>query len=196
FVGIAYDAGGVASGPMTATFVLAFAQGAATSIETADVLVDGFGVIAMVAMAPVFSLMVLGLIFKYMKKSTPVEPAPSPIEEEEIYKPSTLQHCLIAIADRGFGDQIVEVARNFGASGATIFHVRRYFDDKQAMLALMDVERPEEQEIIFLITDYNISEDVAACLVNHEELGQNANLTIYITYTDCNLNNFDQKLVK
>ena len=51
FVGIAYDAGGVASGPMTATFVLAFAQGAASSIETANVLVDGFGVIAMVAMA-------------------------------------------------------------------------------------------------------------------------------------------------
>src|SRR5699024_10953864 len=85
-------------------FCFSFAQGAATSIETADVLVDGFGVIAMVAMAPVFSLMVLGLIFKYRKKSTPVKPAPSPIEEEEIYKPSTLQHCLIAIADRGFGD--------------------------------------------------------------------------------------------
>jgi len=55
FVGIAYDAGGVASGPMTATFVLALAQGAATSIETANVLVDGFGVIAMVATAPVLS---------------------------------------------------------------------------------------------------------------------------------------------
>ena len=54
FVGIAYDTGGVASGPMTATFVLAFAQGAATIIDTANVLVDGFGVIAMVAMAPVF----------------------------------------------------------------------------------------------------------------------------------------------
>ena len=41
FVGIAYDAGGVASGPMTATFILAFAQGAASATETADVLVDG-----------------------------------------------------------------------------------------------------------------------------------------------------------
>ncbi|NLL00174.1 MAG: DUF1538 domain-containing protein, partial [Clostridiales bacterium] len=67
FVGIAYDAGGVASGPMTATFVLAFAQGAATSIETANVLVDGFGVIAMVAMAPVLSIMILGTIFQRKK---------------------------------------------------------------------------------------------------------------------------------
>jgi len=64
FVGIAFDAGGVASGPMTATFVLAFAQGAASAIPSADVLVDGFGVIAMVAMMPLVTLQLLGLIFK------------------------------------------------------------------------------------------------------------------------------------
>ncbi|MDN6731323.1 MAG: DUF1538 domain-containing protein, partial [Atopostipes suicloacalis] len=64
FVGIAYDAGGVASGPMTATFVLAFAQGAANVIPTADVLVDGFGVIAMVAMMPLVAIQILGLIFQ------------------------------------------------------------------------------------------------------------------------------------
>jgi len=64
FVGIAFDAGGVASGPMTATFVLAFAQGAANAIPTANVLVDGFGVIAMVAMMPLVALQLLGLIFK------------------------------------------------------------------------------------------------------------------------------------
>ena len=64
FVGIAYDSGGVASGPMTATFVLAFAQGAADAIPTANVLIDGFGVIAMVAMTPLIAIQVLGLIFK------------------------------------------------------------------------------------------------------------------------------------
>ncbi|HHY41803.1 MAG TPA: DUF1538 domain-containing protein [Thermoanaerobacterales bacterium] len=64
FVGIAYDAGGVASGPMTATFVLAFAQGAANAIPTADVMVDGFGVIAMIAMMPLVAIQILGLIFK------------------------------------------------------------------------------------------------------------------------------------
>lgn len=64
FVGIAYDSGGVASGPMTATFVLAFAQGAATVIPTANVMIDGFGVIAMVAMMPLVAIQILGLIFK------------------------------------------------------------------------------------------------------------------------------------
>ena len=64
FVGIAYDSGGVASGPMTATFVLAFAQGASAAIPTANILVDGFGVIAMVAMTPLVAIQILGLIFK------------------------------------------------------------------------------------------------------------------------------------
>ena len=64
FVGIAYDSGGVASGPMTATFVLAFAQGAANAIPTANVMVDGFGVIAMVAMMPLVAIQILGLIYK------------------------------------------------------------------------------------------------------------------------------------
>ncbi len=64
FVGIAYDSGGVASGPMTATFILALAQGAAGVIPTADVMVDGFGVIAMVAMMPLVAIQLLGLIFK------------------------------------------------------------------------------------------------------------------------------------
>ena len=68
FVGIAYDSGGVASGPMTATFVLAFAQGAATVIPTANVLIDGFGVIAMVAMMPLVAIQLLGLIFKVQAK--------------------------------------------------------------------------------------------------------------------------------
>lgn len=68
FVGIAFDSGGVASGPMTATFILAFAQGAAEAIESANVLIDGFGIIAMVAMTPLIALQILGFIFKLKSK--------------------------------------------------------------------------------------------------------------------------------
>ncbi|MCR6545176.1 DUF1538 domain-containing protein [Dehalobacterium formicoaceticum] len=64
FVGIAFDSGGVASGPMTATFILAFAQGVAEAVEGADVLREGFGVISMVALTPLITLQILGLIFK------------------------------------------------------------------------------------------------------------------------------------
>ena len=63
FVGIAFDSGGVASGPMTATFILAFSQGVAGATQGADVLADGFGMIAMVAMTPIIALQALGLLF-------------------------------------------------------------------------------------------------------------------------------------
>lgn len=64
FVGIAFDSGGVASGPMTTTFVLAFAQGAAECIEGANVMTDGFGIIALVAMTPLIALQLLGFIYR------------------------------------------------------------------------------------------------------------------------------------
>lgn len=68
FVGMAFDSGGVASGPMTATFVLAFAQGVAEATEGANVLVDGFGIIAMVAMTPIIALQILGVVYKVKSK--------------------------------------------------------------------------------------------------------------------------------
>ena len=72
FVGIAFDSGGVASGPMTATFVLAFAQGASEAIEHSNMLTDSFGVISMVAMTPLIALQVLGLIYKLKSKKSGV----------------------------------------------------------------------------------------------------------------------------
>ncbi|HOO25350.1 MAG TPA: DUF1538 domain-containing protein [Clostridiales bacterium] len=68
FVGVAFDSGGVASGPMTATFILAFSQGVADMTPTAEVLADGFGIIAMVAMMPIISLQLLGLVYLYKSK--------------------------------------------------------------------------------------------------------------------------------
>ncbi|MGE5613609.1 MAG: DUF1538 domain-containing protein [Bacillota bacterium] len=68
FVGIAFDSGGVASGPMTATFILAYAHGAAEAIEGANVMIDGFGVIALVATTPLIALQILGFIFKMKSK--------------------------------------------------------------------------------------------------------------------------------
>ncbi len=68
YVGIAFDSGGVASGPMTVTFILAFAQGVADFIPSADVLTDAFGMIALVAMTPIITLQILGLIVKLKYK--------------------------------------------------------------------------------------------------------------------------------
>ncbi len=64
FVGIAFDSGGVATGPMTATFVLAMTIGLAGAIEGRDPLTEGFGMVAFVAMAPILSVLVLGLLYR------------------------------------------------------------------------------------------------------------------------------------
>lgn len=64
FVGMAFDAGGVASGPMTATFSLAFVQGIAAQVPTADVVTDGFGMIAIVAMMPIVAIELLGALYQ------------------------------------------------------------------------------------------------------------------------------------
>ncbi len=64
FVGIAFDAGGVATGPMTATFILAFTNGVADAAVDASILIDGFGMIATVALTPIITMQLLGLAFK------------------------------------------------------------------------------------------------------------------------------------
>lgn len=62
FVAAAFDAGGVATGPMTVTFVMAVVLGAAGALEGRDPVVDGFGLIALVALAPILAVMILGLL--------------------------------------------------------------------------------------------------------------------------------------
>ncbi len=63
FTSIAFDSGGVASGPMTATFLLPFAVGACVAVG-GDVANDAFGVVAMVAMTPLIAIQILGLVYK------------------------------------------------------------------------------------------------------------------------------------
>ncbi|MBO5057459.1 MAG: DUF1538 domain-containing protein [Lachnospiraceae bacterium] len=63
FTAIAFDSGGVASGPMTATFLLPFAMGACSAVG-GNIVTDAFGVVAMVAMTPLITIQVLGLIYR------------------------------------------------------------------------------------------------------------------------------------
>ncbi len=72
FVGIAFDAGGVATGPMISSIVMAFVHGIANTQSSADILIDGFGMVALVALMPVITIQILGLIFKLkMQRSVP-----------------------------------------------------------------------------------------------------------------------------
>ena len=68
YTAIAFDSGGVASGPMTATFMLQFFMGASTA-SGGSVLRDAFGVVAMVAMMPLISIQAMGLVYDRKAKN-------------------------------------------------------------------------------------------------------------------------------
>lgn len=65
FVSIAVDAGGVATGPLANTFLLALALGASASSGDRNPLLDGLGMVALIALAPVISVMTLGLLVSW-----------------------------------------------------------------------------------------------------------------------------------
>ena len=75
FVGIAFDSGGVASGPMTSTFLLPLCIGACESLGN-NVMMDAFGVIALVALTPLIAIQLMGVSYKLklMKLRNTVEP--------------------------------------------------------------------------------------------------------------------------
>ena len=61
YTAIAFDSGGVASGPLTSGFILPLAIGACCVLQgDAKVMADGFGVVAMVAMTPLITIQLLG----------------------------------------------------------------------------------------------------------------------------------------
>ena len=66
FTSIAYDSGGVASGAMTSTFLLAFSVGVCYGVNgnTESIMTDAFGTVAMVAMTPLIAIQILGIVYK------------------------------------------------------------------------------------------------------------------------------------
>ena len=77
YTAIAFDSGGVASGPMTAAFLLPLAQGACVALG-GNIVTDAFGVVAMVAMTPLITIQVMGRYSKLAeKKKTAAVPTPA-----------------------------------------------------------------------------------------------------------------------
>ncbi len=77
YTAIAFDSGGVASGPMTAAFLLPLAQGACSAVG-GNIVTDAFGVVAMVAMTPLITIQLLGMLSQRKKHSQKSIPAQQP----------------------------------------------------------------------------------------------------------------------
>ena len=76
FTSVAFDSGGVASGPMTATFLLPFALGACEAVG-GNLVTDAFGVVAMVAMTPLVTIQLLGVSYQRKLNRAKVPAAPA-----------------------------------------------------------------------------------------------------------------------
>ena len=80
FVGIAFDSGGVASGPMTTTFLLPLSIGACEAVG-GNLMTDAFGVVALVALTPLIAIQLMGILYQYKLRT---EDKVAVVEETEI----------------------------------------------------------------------------------------------------------------
>ena len=84
FTGVAFDSGGVASGPMTATFLSPLAMGACEAVG-GNMLTDAFGIVAMVAMTPLVTIQLLGLRDHLRRHARPLPARQAPVDDRVIY---------------------------------------------------------------------------------------------------------------
>ena len=84
FVGIAFDSGGVASGPMTSTFLLPLSIGVCQAVG-GDLMTDAFGVVALVALTPLIAIQLMGLVYqiKTGKQTKYVDPVSTLPEDSD-----------------------------------------------------------------------------------------------------------------
>ncbi len=86
FVGIAFDSGGVASGPMTTTFLLPLSIGVCQAVD-GNIMTDAFGVVALVALTPLVAIQIMGLVYQIKTRQAetiPAEPVPVSIDSDDI----------------------------------------------------------------------------------------------------------------
>ena len=98
FTAIAFDSGGVASGPMTATFLLPFSMGACEALG-GNVVTDAFGVVAMVAMTPLITIQILGLIYQIQEQ----------MKEKQVSKDYTSIKVCVENLDNVDNQEIIEL---------------------------------------------------------------------------------------
>lgn len=80
FIGIAFDSGGVASGPMTSTFLLPLSIGVCEALGS-NLMTDAFGVVALVALTPLIAIQLMGLVYK-LKTAKRTQTVPAAIADD------------------------------------------------------------------------------------------------------------------
>ncbi|HCM11876.1 MAG TPA: hypothetical protein DHW85_01660, partial [Lachnospiraceae bacterium] len=136
FTAIAFDSGSVASGPLTATFLLPFAVGATQAIG-GNVLTDAFGIVAMVAMTPLITIQILGVVYRV--KSARISKNVSNVYQEN------------AIIDYSQENTIVDYSQEDTITENDI--AKDIFENKDASIAAANAEAVSEEATIRLKED-------------------------------------------
>ena len=156
-IAIAFDAGGVATGPMAVTFLMAIAVGIASSIQGRDPVIDGFGLIALIALAPILTILTLGLILRMKTRRK---------EEKNMAEMSLI----VSIVRKGWGDKILQNSCKAGAEGGTIVFGRGIgVHEKQTILGIL-IE--PEKEVVLTVTNSDQTDAVLEEIVRSAELGK------------------------
>jgi nitrogen regulatory protein PII len=156
-IAIAFDAGGVATGPMAVTFLMAIAVGIASSIQGRDPIIDGFGLVALIALAPILTILTLGLILRMKTRRK---------EEKNMAEMSLI----VSIVRKGWGDKILQNSCKAGAEGGTIVFGRGVgVHEKQTILGI-PIE--PEKEIVLTVTNSDQTDAVLEEIVRSAELGK------------------------
>lgn len=137
FVGIAFDSGGVASGPMTSTFLLPLAMGACTALG-GNVVTDAFGIVALVALAPLIAIQVMGLV--YERKTKAVHQPTEAITED------TVVDFEDTIVD--FDDAIVDLEEEDADSEDVVMDTEERSGDLEAGIMSIEEKSADSEDVV------------------------------------------------
>ena len=141
FVSIAFDSGGVASGPMTTTFLLPLNIGACDAVS-GNLMTDAFGVVALVALTPLIAIQIMGILYQYKLKAAVVQPVEADMADNEC-------GMIMTIVKQGFSEDVMNAARLKGASGGTVFHSWRVGNEEALRFWKISVQ--EEREVVLIL---------------------------------------------
>lgn len=157
---VAFDAGGVATGPMAVTFLMAISVGIAASIEGRDPIIDGFGMIALIALAPILTILILGIIIRIK------------LRRREVKKMPELK-LIISIVRKGWGQAALKSSCESGATGGTVINGRGIGVHETQKIFGIAIE--PEKEIVLSVIYENKTDTVLNEIVKAAELDKPGN---------------------
>lgn len=147
----------------------------------------------MIAMTPVLAIMVLGMLFRHQEIRLQKVEAEDELEQIQVVDDELEHDNMLVIVNRGYSERVVEVARNHGATGATILNARGTDDYQEVRLPLLHFEIQPEKEIIMFIMQTAVTDAVAHHLLQDEELAQEATIRILVSPADIMIETFSAK---